>query len=711
VRVAIAGLIAAVFAALAVAAVEIAAGGSTLGATVVLAILLTVGMIAGLLQGGVLAAALGERRCAQIASAVVGAARAIAEPDDRETERRRVAALLAASIAAVVGLGALVWIAGASVGAARAAPPSAIGAAAAAALAVALIAGLTPALARALGAVLARIPGVTTRNLAIAALVAAAAIAGIYREPLGALINAIDLGPPASIAVFIAVDLAALALLLGTGRGARASAALGRPLIGVWLVAVAIACWAATLGPASHDPAAIRAYREAAPLTGLASRGLARTLDGDGDGYSRFLGDGDCAPDDPRRHPGAREIPGNGIDDDCFDGDLDAAAEPFAPPPPEPRPAALPERPPVFVIICDTLRPDHLGHYGYERPTSPNLDRFAEAAVIFERAYAPAPYTLASVPAILTSRHPTMVSSGLLRKRGKLPADTPSVAALFSQAGYRTEVISDLGGTLTQHDLLRGFTNRKVVHDRVDLVTRHALRIVDDWASGDRAKPLMLAIYWVTPHSPYRRYPGAPEFGDDFADQYDHEIAAFDQNAGELLDRLESLGLLDTSIIAFLSDHGEAFGEHGDYYHGHNLYEENVRVPLVIRAPGVEARTARGGPVSLIDLAPTLLSLAGLDVPPAMRGHDLTGVLYGADLDPDRTVFAESHFTGYGTSRDYQAAVVSGTDKLIENRGSRTFELYNLAADPGEKNDLALERPDKVIELRRALKGFQSYAR
>jgi arylsulfatase A-like enzyme len=304
-----------------------------------------------------------------------------------------------------------------------------------------------------------------------------------------------------------------------------------------------------------------------------------------------------------------------------------------------------------------------------------------------------------------------MISSTLLRKSGKLPGDATTVAELFTGAGYRTEVISDLGGTLTHHDLLRGFTNKKVIHDRVEQVTGHAVSLVERWGAGDRAQPLFMMVYWVTPHSPYRRYDGVDDFGDGFTDQYDHEIARFDQGAGAFLDKLAGLGLLDTSIVVFLSDHGEAFGEHGDYYHGHNLYEENVRVPLVIRAPGARPRRIAGAPVSLIDLTPTLLNLAGLAVPPAIRGHDLTGVLYGGAPDPDRALFIESHFSGYGTSRDYQAAVVVGGDKLIENRGARTFELYDLAADPGERRDLALDRPERVTELRRALKQFQSYAK
>src|SRR5690606_29263531 len=110
-------------------------------------------------------------------------------------------------------------------------------------------------------------------------------------------------------------------------------------------------------------------------------------------------------------------------------------------------------------------------------------------------------------------------------------------------------------------------------------------------------------------------------------------------------------------------------------YHGHNLYQENVAVPLVIAAPGAPPRRLAGGPVSLIDVAPTLLNLAGLEIPEAMRGHDLTAALYGGELDSGRAVFLESHFTGYYVSLAYQAAVIVGSDKLIEDTATRTFEL------------------------------------
>ena len=711
-RIAVGSIAAAVGAALVVGLVEIvSSSGSGWGALAVIALLATGGLAIGALQAIVIAAALGSRRTEELAALACDVAASLRAPGDGSVERRRVAALTAAALLTLVAIACLRWIAGPAIAAGRADPTSVIGPAVGAAILLAALAALGPGLAALVERALARVPAVaTTRNWVIGAILVAASIAVIERGPLIALLRALDLGPPISAAVFVAIDAAALAALFGTDRGRRATARLARPLVAVWLVAGLVACWAATLGPASHRLEAVRVYRQAAPLARLASRGAARLVDADRDGYSRFFGDGDCAPGDPSRHPAAREIPGNGIDDDCFDGDLPATARPFAPPPPRPRPAALPSTPPVIWIACDTLRPDHLGHYGYDRDTSPNLDRLAAEAAIFSRAYAPSPYTSGSMPATLASQHPSMLSPSLLRKRGVLPEEAESVVELFAAAGYHTEMVSDTGGTLAQMGLMRGFARKTVIYDRPDAVARRALAALDAWAER-REKPLFLMVYWVTPHSPYRVYDGVPRFGDRFADQYDHEIAKFDQAAGRLLDRLDELGLASEAITVFMSDHGEAFGEHGTYYHGHHLHDENVRVPLVIRAPGVAPRTLEGGPVSLLDIAPTILNLAGLTIPPIMRGHDLTGALYGDELDPDRALFIESHFSGYGTSLDYQAAVVVGAEKLIEDRGSRTFELYDLAADPGERHDLAVDRPTRVHELRRALKLFQSYSR
>ena len=131
-------------------------------------------------------------------------------------------------------------------------------------------------------------------------------------------------------------------------------------------------------------------------------------------------------------------------------------------------------------------------------------------------------------------------------------------------------------------------------------------------------------------------------------------------------------------MVVFVSDHGEAFGEHGDYYHGHNMYDESTRVPMLWSVPGLAPRRLGQAPVSLLDLAPTLLNLAGLAPLPGTRGHDLTGALVSGELALDRHVFIEADYPREG----YKVAVVTRDRKLIQETRSRTLLLYDLDADP-----------------------------
>lgn len=563
----------------------------------------------------------------------------------------------------------------------------------------AVILWLAPAWAHAMTGILSRATHrwprlVTLRTLAALTLLAAGLVLWGGRGRVTAFLRALDLGP------FIALACGSTAGLLALSCprfGVRL-----RPAIAILVLLPGVG-WPILSSTLGDRPGALTLYRGRAPITGGVMSVVTAWLDHDGDGRSAYFGDGDCAPTDPDIGPQAREIPGNGIDEDCFDGDLILGAD-GRPPTPALVPDTIPDGLSFLVIQVDAVRPDHLGHNGHTRPTSPVLDALAARSVVFERAYAPSAYTYASVPALLTSKYPMMLPTKVLEKRGRIRETDRTLAEHFGAAGWRTAMATD-GVALGRTGLDRGFELRRAAFDDAKRTTGHALALLDEL--GDAR--FFLWVDYLTPHAPYTRHPGAPDFGPELRDLYDHELRAVDRQLGALFDGLDERGLSDRVVIVVLADHGEAFGEHGTYYHGHHLHEESVRVPLIVHVPGVAPRRLGRAPVSLLDVAPTLLNLARLPIPEDFMGHDLTAALTTGAENPAREVFMESMFVGYGLKAAYQAALVIGDEKLIDDQRSRTLSLYDLRLDPGERDDLAARRPDRVRALLRRLKRHQAY--
>ena len=683
--------------------------GLALGGVTILCIDLSLGLLLGSVQSLVLLALVRWDQLERAGRWTGRALAAVVRPADPAREASRVARLLAAVV--VAGAIAAGWFTLARGGMQRASL-DALAFSGDAGIAVgfaAIVLGLAPGLVRALTPAVARLPRLATVRVVVIGLAAAGLAASVLgRHPIADFLRAVDIRPLALAAVLVAADVAALLAIAGGARARRlADRATGRIAVAGLAIALALS-WLVALGPASRSPGALRVYRSKAPLTRIVVRVLAAQLDGDGDTYSAFFGDGDCAPSDPLRNPGAFDVPGNGVDDDCFDGDRAVdAVDPFAPPAPRALPPAVPAELSFVLIVVDTLRADHLTIYGYPRDTSPNLARLAGRAVVFERAYAPSAYTYGSVPAMLTSKFPTMLPHEILRKRGKIRADDVTLPELLAAGGWDTAIVTDDGAVLSGMDLLRGFLRRTTLRDDADAVAAQSVATIEQM----KARKFLLVSYFIGPHSPYLSHPDVPRFGSSLMDRYDHEIADVDRAIGVLLDRLDQPDLRDRVVVIVTSDHGESFGEHGTYYHGHHLHEENVRVPLIIAAPGAAPRRLGAEPVSVLDVTPTIVHLARLPIPPVVRGHELSGEVFAGEEHAGRHVFLESHFTGYGADRAYQAAVVTRDEKLIEDAGSRTYQLYDLARDPGERRDLADDRPDRVLELRRALRLFQGHGR
>jgi arylsulfatase A-like enzyme len=427
-------------------------------------------------------------------------------------------------------------------------------------------------------------------------------------------------------------------------------------------------------------------------------------FDGDGDGYAtRFCG-GMCDSDDadPEVVPGAAEVP-----DEATRAELDALLhpppEPTEPPPAAlppaaagpsaPPPLAIPARPDLVLILIDTVRADHVGWHGYHRPTTPHLDRLAETSASFMQARAAGSQTRFSVPPLLTGKYFTEIDRGESEWPGIEERET-LLAERLKAAGYATAGFVALSYMLPMYGMAQGFDHydttttkeRDPWHKRTtsDYLTDRVLAFADGGQLRPGA-PFFLWVYYVDPHSPYLAHPEAPTFGPDYLDVYDNEIAFTDAQVGRLLDGLRARGLLGHAVVVVTSDHGEALDpedDHGSRYHGATLYDEVVRVPLLVSGPGVVTRRVTA-PVSLLDLAPTFLELAGSAADPTLRGTSLVPWLGGRD-PAHPPVFFEKH----KELSLPQKGMVLWPYKVIMRLPYQRFEIYDLAGDPRERKDL-----------------------
>jgi len=398
----------------------------------------------------------------------------------------------------------------------------------------------------------------------------------------------------------------------------------------------------------------------------------------------------------------------------------------------------------VVLISLDTLRADHLGAWGYERETSPRIDAFAKKSVIFRRAVAQAGSTIPSHASLFTSLYPSAVltkptliqgpsGKGAAKLRGTL-ADWPeTLAEHLRNAGFATWGFVDGGNVRRDFGFAQGFDHYADEGVGIEVLGKQARK----WIEEHPVDRFFLFLHCYDIHTPYvspdeyvalfgdpeHAYPmplhadyfRQVESGEivmserDFVEviaRYDAGIRYTDDRIGAFLDWLGERGLLDDTLVVIVSDHGEEMREHGRFGHEQLYLDPNLRVPLVIRAPGARPQVV-GETVELVDVVPTILDLLGLPASRDAIGRSLAPVVRGADqIDGARAAFAE-----IGAGRKSQRTLVDDRWQLLVDPRKKTRRLYDLVADPTASSDLAGSHGEVADRLERELEERHGEAR
>ncbi len=402
---------------------------------------------------------------------------------------------------------------------------------------------------------------------------------------------------------------------------------------------------------------------------------------------------------------------------------LVAAAVAFAPPPAEAAPA-----PNVVVVLVDTLRADKMGAYGYkQRVTTPNFDAFAKGGMVWENTISQNAWTVPSVASLFTGVDPQAHRALNFRQGEALATDTindthDTLAESFKGAGYHTVAYVKSTVLSTSHGYAQGFDKFEVVGGK-DQAWGHSARELNDAAipgikaAAATGKPFFAYLHFMDPHSPYTApEPWYSKYKGDYTGPmdgahvqletafkngtmteadwrhelalYDAEIEYWDTQFGRFWKELESSGLAKNTIVVLTADHGEAFNEHQNVFHGH-LYQENIHIPMILRGPGIKAGRM-GGESQSIDLPPTLAELLRLPKGKVWQGKSMVAAMAGGAGHTD-VVYSE--YAGH------RAVIEPGTRlKLI--LGDGPCKLYDLKADPGERTNLCASRPADVTRLK-----------
>lgn len=409
------------------------------------------------------------------------------------------------------------------------------------------------------------------------------------------------------------------------------------------------------------------------------------------------------------------------------------------------------DEPNILLITIDTLRADHLGVYGYDRPTSPNIDRIAAEGMVFDAAYCPRGLTWPSLTTMMTSLYP--VEHGIWINGVIVSHRFPQLAEQYKKRGYATAAF--MAHPTLQDQSWKGFdvveegeTTLNVTENEDDrIITEKALA----WLEKHKDEKFFLWLHYYSPHTPYEPPEGfgnrfdpdyeGPITGNDYtldgyslrpeehteADLrqiialYDEEITYTDAQIGRLWDGFGEHGLQDDLLTIIVGDHGEELADHHDYlFHLGSLYNGTLRIPLIFRWPEhIPAGTRNDTVIENIDIGPTMLAMFGARAPKEFRGDDFSPVFEGKEVettaayaefeDKIRSIRTKEYSYHYNPT-DHQILWIS-PERQGDQKGDsyvpvETEELYDLRADPLEQNNIAAERPEVVKELRAQLEAW-----
>lgn len=435
----------------------------------------------------------------------------------------------------------------------------------------------------------------------------------------------------------------------------------------------------------------------------------------DRDGFGSVLGENDCDPLDKSVHPGAPDFPDDGIDQNCDGRDFSLKVSHAPSDPTLPVPEQFKRNDwNILLLTIDTVRYDHTSFGGYKtgpkaRDTTPRLAELVKKSTSFAFANAPSAGTMASIPAILTSKY---FHSGIALDETPPPGNPPRIKPenttlpeIMKRSGYKTGVIGthhwwndwglDQGVDDYDNSIGRKPDPYIVAADRT---TDHILA----WITRQQAQKWFLWAHYIDPHGRYVAHPDVIDYGTSEPDLYDAELRWTDQEVGRLLDELVRLPSTERTIIIITSDHGESMGEHGIPVgtHGTGLYRELLHVPLIFYIPNNQPHVIRGA-VTPLDIVPTIAELTGIDVKDlSFEGKSLVPQIFYAKEDLDRIVFAETN------APSPIRASISESHKLIYYLHSNLYEMYDLVADPYEKANIAPKNPPAMELMKSALDAW-----